>query len=163
MSLRYRFLAAGLLLGMFWNGCEAQPLDDAADNPFIVRQTPLEANLEKMRAALRLSSEQERLFDAVAERLRGTARDREAAIVAAAMDRNREAQAPRDPGAALRARADRLIKYAENLRALADAETSFFASLSEEQKRIADMILTKDSLGLHDGLRRRARRTDGNG
>lgn len=163
MFLRNGFLPSCLLSCFLVHASLAQPLDRAADNPFVARQLPLESHLAEMKRALRLSSEQERLFAAVADQLRKAAQEREAASVAAVMDRNRDSSLPLDPGAPLRARADRLSRHVENLRALADAETSFFASLSDEQRRIAEHVLPRDVLGLRDGFRRRGRRMDGNG
>lgn len=163
MFLRRGFFLLCVLTGAFPGESRAEPFDRPMDNPFVARQSPLETHLAELGRALRLSGDQERLFAALTEQLHKTARDREAASVAAAIDRNREPRLPKDPGAALRARADRLSRHVENLRALADAETSFFASLSEEQRRIAELVLPRDLLGLHDIFRRRGRRADGNG
>lgn len=163
MLLRNGFFLVCLLFGVLPGASAAEPLDRSADNPFVMRPSPLETRLMDLKQALRLSGDQEKLFAAVADQLRRAAQEREAASVAAAIDRNREPQFPQDPGAPLRARADRLSRHVENLRALADAETSFFASLSEEQRRIAALVLPKDILGLRDVFRRRGRRMDGNG
>ncbi len=163
MLLRNGFFLVCLLFGLSPGASVAQPLDRSADNPFVMRQNPLDTRLTELKRTLRLSSDQEKLFAAVADQLHRAAQEREAASVAAAIDRNREPQLPRDPGAPLRARADRLSRHVENLRALADAETSFFASLSDEQRRIAELVLPRDILGLYDGFRRRGRRMDGNG
>lgn len=163
MFLRNGFLLVCFLFGVLPGASVAEPLDRSTDNPFVMRRSPLETHLTELKQALRLSGDQEKLFAAVTEQLRKAAQEREAASVAAAIDRNREPQLPKDPGAPLRARADRLSRHVENLRALADAETSFFASLSEEQRRIAELVLPRDFLGLHDVFRRRGRRMDGNG
>ncbi|PWB78788.1 MAG: amino acid ABC transporter substrate-binding protein [Methylocystaceae bacterium] len=163
MFLRNGFFLVCFLFGVFSGEAVAESFDRFADNPFVMRQNPLETHLSELKQAMRLSSDQEELFAAVAEQLRKAAQEREAASVAAAIDRNREPQFPKDPGAPLRARADRLSRHVESLRALADAETSFFASLSEEQRRIAELVLPKDILGLHGVFRRRGRRLDGNG
>jgi hypothetical protein len=140
----------------------AEPLNRATDNPFVARRSPLDTHIDEWRVVLRLSGEQEQLFSTFERQLHVVVQDRDAAIVAAAIDRNRDG-APRDPGAPLRARADRLSRHVENLRALADAETSFFASLSDEQRRIADRVLPRDVLGVHDPFRRRGIRPDRNG
>lgn len=162
MLLRNGFFPSCLLFCVLGTAV-AQPFDGPADNPFVMRRTSLETRLTEMKQALRLSSEQEKLFADVADQLRKAAQEREAASVAAAIDRNREQPYPQDPGAPLRARADRLSRHVERLRALADAESSFFASLSDEQRRIAEFVLPRDVLGLQDGFRRRGRRMDGNG
>lgn len=142
----------------------AEPLRRATpDNPFIAHAPPLDHRFDEWRRALRLTAEQDRLFSAMEGYLRRTAAERDAAIVAAAIDRNRDQRLPRDPGEHLRARAERLSRHAESLRALADSETSFFGSLSDEQRRIADEILPKDVLGARGLFRRRGMRADGNG
>lgn len=166
MLLRFAFLlaAASLLVCPFCAPPVAEPLRRAAiDNPFVAQARPVEQRFEEWRRALRLSAEQEKLFTAMEGQIRRAAEDRDAAILATVIDRNREARLPRDPGEHLRARAERLTRHAEHLRALADAETSFFASLSEEQRRIADEVLPKDVLGLRDIFRRRGRPSDKNG
>ena len=163
MLLRFAIAwAASLLACVVADAPVAEPLTRPAGNPFVARSSPLETHMEEWRLALRLSGEQERLFSAFQQQLHVVEQERDAAIVAAAIDRNRDA-APRDPGAPLRARADRLSRHAENLRALADAETSFFASLSDEQRRIADRVLPRDVLGARDLFRRRGVRLDRNG
>ncbi|BBU61089.1 hypothetical protein MSC49_10240 [Methylosinus sp. C49] len=163
MLLRFAIaLAVSLMAFVVADAPIAEPLNRPAENPFVPRRNPLESHMDEWRGALRLSGEQERLFSAFAQQLHALVRDRDAAIVAAAIDRNRDI-APRDPGAPLRARADRLSRHVENLRALADAESSFFASLSDEQRRIADHVLPRDVLGAHDLFRRRGMRPDRNG
>ncbi|WP_166142334.1 Spy/CpxP family protein refolding chaperone [Methylosinus sp. RM1] len=163
MLLRFAIaLAASFLAFVVCDAPIAEPLNRVAENPFVARRSPLESHMDEWRLALRLSGEQDRLFSTFAEQLHVVVRDRDAAIVAAAIDRNREG-APRDPGEPLRARADRLSRHVENLRALADAETSFFASLSVEQRRTADRVMPRDVLGAHDLFRRRGIRPDRNG
>lgn len=164
MLLRIGFvLVASLFFGVLSGPPSAQPLNRAADNPFIAHPSPFETHLGEWKQALRLSGDQEKLFAAVADQLQKASQERDAAIVAAAIDRNREPRFPNDPGEPLRARADRLTRHVENLRALADAETSFFASLSDEQRRIAEQVLPRDFLGLYDIFRRRRPRLDRNG
>lgn len=142
----------------------AQPSSrSAADNPFVPRLSPLDRQIGEWRLALRLDGEQEKLFAALERELREAAQDREAAIVASAIDRNREERLPADPGELLRARADRLSRLVDGLRRLADAETAFFGSLSEDQRRVADKIVSKEVLGLYDQFRRRGPRADRNG
>ncbi|MBG0810165.1 Spy/CpxP family protein refolding chaperone [Methylosinus sp. H3A] len=163
MLLRFAIaLATSLLVCVVAGAPVAEPFNRAADNPFVARRSPLETHIDEWRLALRLSGEQERLFSAFEQQLQVVVQDRDAAIVAAAIDRNRDS-VPRDPGAPLRARAERLSRHVDNLRALADAETSFFASLSDEQRRIADRVLPRDVLGVHDLFRRRGIRPDRNG
>lgn len=156
-------LAVGVLACGLAREPSAQPLERAAENPFVLRRAPLDTRIEEWRAAMRLSGEQAALFAEVEALLRKLVRDRDASVVAAAIDRNRQSGAPRDPGEALRAKAERLSRHVENLRALADAETSFFGSLSDEQRRIADRLLPKDLLGGHDPFRRRGPRPRGSG
>jgi hypothetical protein len=163
MLLRFAIaLAMSLLVCVIADAPVAEPLNRATENPFVARRSPLEIHIAEWRGALRLSGEQERLFSTFERQLNVVVEERDAAIVAAAIDRNRDA-VPRDPGAPLRARADRLSRHVENLRALADAETSFFASLSDEQRRIADHVLPRDVLGAHEIFRRRGMRPDRNG
>lgn len=161
MLSRNGFFLLCFLFGVAPDASVAEPLDRSMDNPFVVRQSPLEAVLAEVEQTLRLSDDQERLFAALVEQLHKAARDREAASVAAAIDRNREPRPPRDPGSALRAKAECLSRYVENLRALADAEKSFFASLTDEQRRIAEVVLPEDLLASRDRFRRRGRRGGG--
>jgi hypothetical protein len=165
MLLRIGFvLATALLVGLLSTPPIAEPLDRASmANPFVSPAPPLERRFEEWRQALRLSGEQDELFRSMERHLRRVADERDAAIVAAAIDRNGEPRSPRDPGAPLRARAERLSRHAESLRALADAESSFFGSLSEEQRRIADDMIPRDVLTLRDVFRRRGLRPDKNG
>ncbi|ATQ68364.1 Spy/CpxP family protein refolding chaperone [Methylosinus trichosporium] len=165
MLLRIGFvLATTLLVCLLSTPPIAEPLDRAAVvNPFVAPAPPLERRFDEWREALRLSGEQDRLFRSMELHLQRVADERDAAIVAAAIDRNREPRSARDPGAALRARAERLSRHAESLRALADAESSFFASLSDEQRRIADDMIPRDTLNLRDVFRRRGLRPDKNG
>ncbi|MBY6241010.1 amino acid ABC transporter substrate-binding protein [Methylosinus sp. Sm6] len=168
--LRIGFLRIGFLLaaclfgGLFSCPPVAEPLDRAAmENPFVAPVQPLERRFEEWRMALALTGEQEKLFRAMEGCLRLIAEERDAAVVAAAIERNREPRLALDPGAPLRARADRLSRYADSLRALAEAESSFFASLSEKQRRVAEDIVPKDVLNLRDLFRRRGLRPDKNG
>jgi hypothetical protein len=166
MLLRFAFslATASLLVCLPAAAPIAEPVSRGAiDNPFVAQARPVERRFDEWRRALRLSAEQEKLFAAMEGYIRRAAEDRDAAIVAAVIDRNRETRLPRDPGEHLRARADRLSRHAEHLRALADAETSFFASLSDEQRRIADDVLPKDVLGLRDIFRRRSAPSERNG
>jgi hypothetical protein len=141
----------------------AEPLDRAAvENPFVSPVQPFERRFDEWRQALRLTGDQETLFSTMERDLRRVSEERDAAVVAAAIDRNKEPRLARDPGATLRALAERLSRHADSLRALADAESSFFGSLSDEQRRIADDILPKDVLNLRD-FRRRGARPDKNG
>ncbi|CAN2534406.1 hypothetical+protein [Methylocapsa aurea] len=163
MLLRFAIaLAMSFLACVIADAPVAEPLGRVAENPFVARRSALESHIDEWRLALRLSGEQDRLFSAFEQQLHALVQERDAAIVAAAIDRNRDS-APRDPGAPLRARAERLSRHVENLRALADAESSFFASLSVEQRRIADRVLPRDVLGAHDLFRRRGMRPDRNG
>ena len=163
MLLRFAIaLAMSLLACIVADAPIAEPLNRAAENPFVARRSPLETHIDEWRLALRLSGEQERLFSSFEQQLHVVVQERDAAIVAAAIDRNRDG-VPRDPGAPLRARADRLSRHVDNMRALADAESSFFASLSDEQRRVADRVLPRDVLGVHDLFRRRGMRPDRNG
>jgi hypothetical protein len=153
-------LAASLFLGLFSCPPVAKPLGEATENPFVARQSPLETRLAECRAALRLSPDQDRLFVAFTDQLRQARQEHDAEVVAAAIDRNRARRMPHDPGDVLRARADRLTRQAERLRRLADLESSFFASLSQEQQRIAAQGLGPDLFGLNGGSRRRGPRMD---
>lgn len=166
MLLRLGFVTATtLIVGLLSVPPNAEPLRRATpDNPFVaLAPSRLAPRFDDWRRALRLTTEQDRLFSAMEGHLRQTVEERDAAIVAAAIDRNRELRLPRDPGENLRARAERLSKHAESLRALGNAETSFFESLSDDQRRIAEEILPKDVLGARGLFRRRGMRADGNG
>jgi len=121
------------------------------------RAVLLDARLGAIRAALKLSADQEKLWQPVEAVIRKSAALQDQRIEEM---RNRMAQ-PRDgaqpgfdPIAKLRKHADRLTAEAQRMRDFADAAAPLYASLSEDQKRRAFLLLDRargDVLGFGDG------------
>ena len=97
-----------------------------------------DARIAALRAGLRLTPDQEKLWPAVEEAIRG--------IVAQRRDRMGDGREIRqqlrdDFPAAIRSMADRQAARAEALRRVADATAPLYASLDESQKRRASVLL----------------------
>lgn len=107
------------------------------------RAALMDGRIAGLRAALKLSPEQEKLWPPVEQVLRENAKQRADAWTArrerwSAMRGDRAAGTPRetrDIPAEIRARADGLTKRADSMRKLADASTPLYAALDDGQKR----------------------------
>jgi len=101
-----------------------------------------DARMDIVRAALRLTPEQEKFWPALEDAIRARAKDREARIesviaqVREARDRSAfEVLRDRNPVEFLHRRADALAQRATDLKKLADAWQPLYQTLSAEQKR----------------------------
>ncbi len=96
-----------------------------------------DAHFAAMKAMLRLTPEQEKLWPPVEQALRATMTQR-----AARLQAMRGAQAtPPDPVAQMRAMADAAIARGENMRKIADAAQPLYASLDDQQKRRVGLMM----------------------
>ena len=104
----------------------------------------LDARIGAIKAALRLTPDQEKLWEAVEAFIRKAAalRDQRIEEMRERMAQFREGMAPAfDPIARLRARADRIAMRATLMREFADAAAPLYASLSDDQKRRAFFLI----------------------
>jgi hypothetical protein len=120
------------------------------------RAVLLDARIGAIKAALRLSANQEKLWAPVEAIIRKNAalRDQRVQDTRDRMAQSREAM-PRafDPIARLRNQADRMAARAGRMREFADAAAPLYASLSDDQKRRAFLLLNRtrvDPMGLGD-------------
>lgn len=97
----------------------------------------LDAHIAALRAGLKLSSDQERLWPPVEQALRAMAQVHFAHMQTMAQRRDRMRD---DPIGALRAMADQMGQGAEAARKLADAAAPLYASLDDGQKRRLRML-----------------------
>jgi hypothetical protein len=121
------------------------------------RAVLLDARIGAIKAALKLSPEQEKLWGPVEAAIRKNAalRDQTTQEMHDRMAQSREAMRP-DPIARLRHQADRMTAHAGRMREFADAAAPLYASLSDDQKRRAFLLLNRshdDLLGLGEGGR----------
>lgn len=116
-----------------------------------------------LKAALRLTPDQEKLWPPVEQALRERAKERAEAAAArrerwASFRESRAAgkEVAPDPAAEMRARSDRMAQAAASLRKLADATGPLYASLDEAQKRRFGMLLhmmgRHHMMGGHHGM-----------
>ncbi len=121
------------------------------------RAVLLDARIGAIKAALKLSPDQEKLWEPVEAAIRKNAASRDQTMqeMRDRMAQSREAMHPMfDPIARLRHEADRMAARAGRMREFADAAAPLYASLSDDQKRRAFLILNRshgDLLGLGDG------------
>jgi hypothetical protein len=97
----------------------------------------LDAHIAALRAGLKLSSDQERLWPPVEQAFRAMAQVHFAHMQTMAQRRDRMRD---DPIGALRAMADQMGQGAEAARKLADAAAPLYASLDDGQKRRLRML-----------------------
>ncbi|MBV8769865.1 MAG: Spy/CpxP family protein refolding chaperone [Hyphomicrobiales bacterium] len=121
------------------------------------RAVLLDARIGAIKAALKLSPDQEKLWEPVEAAIRKNAASHDQRMQEA---RNRGAEyrdgmAPSfDPIARLRNEADRMSARAGRMREFADAAAPLYASLSDDQKRRAFLLLNRsraDLMGLGEG------------
>jgi LTXXQ motif family protein len=108
------------------------------------RAVLLDARIGAIKAALRLTPDQEKLWEPVEAFIRKAAalRDQRIEEMRERMAQFREGMAPAfDPIARLRARADRVAMRATLMREFADAAAPLYASLSDDQKRRAFFLI----------------------
>ncbi|MBV9520659.1 MAG: Spy/CpxP family protein refolding chaperone [Hyphomicrobiales bacterium] len=121
------------------------------------RAVLLDARIGAIKAALKLSPDQEKLWDPVEAAIRKNAalRDQRLQEMRNRAAENRDALAPAfDPIARLRNEANRMAARAGRMREFADAAAPLYASLSDDQKRRAFLLLNRsriDVLGLGEG------------
>jgi hypothetical protein len=123
------------------------------------RAVLLDARLGAIRAALKLTPDQEKLWQPVEACIRKSAalQDQRIQEMRGRMAQPRDGTQGFDPIAKLRKHADRLTAAAERMREFADSMAPLYASLSEDQKRRAFLLLDRargDVLGLGDGSQR---------
>jgi LTXXQ motif family protein len=118
------------------------------------RAVLLDARIGAIKAALKLSPDQEKLWQPVEAAIRKNAASRDQATqeMRDRMAQSHEAMRPAmDPIARLRNEADRMTAHAGRMREFADAAAPLYASLSDDQKRRAFLLLNRrhgDLLGL---------------
>ena len=135
------------------------------------RAVLLDARIGAIKAALKLSPDQEKLWGPVEAAIRKNAalRDQSAQEMRDRMAEGREAMRPTfDPIARLRNEADRMAARAGRIREFADAAAPLYASLSEDQKRRAFLVLNRNhgdpfGLGEEGGGQGFGRRGGGSG
>lgn len=121
------------------------------------RSALVDARIAGMKAGLKLTAEQEKLWPPVETALRDMARQREEARAArrerwSSFRESRAAGKPieRDMIADLRARSDRMAAAADGMRKLADAAAPLYATLDEGQKRRLGALV---AMGRGGGMR----------
>lgn len=120
------------------------------------RAVLLDARIGAIKAALRLSADQEKLWAPVEAIIRKNAalHDQRVQEMRGRMAQSREAMPPAfDQIARLRNQADRMAARAGRMREFADAAAPLYASLSDDQKRRAFLLLNRtrvDPMGLGD-------------
>ena len=110
------------------------------------RAVLLDARIGAVKAVLKLTADQEKLWEPVETVIRKTAALRAQRVQAMRERLARSAGAPGpafDPVARLRREADHLTARAALLREFADAAAPLYASLSEDQKRRAFLLLSR--------------------
>jgi LTXXQ motif family protein len=121
------------------------------------RAVLLDARIGAIKAAIKLSPDQEKLWEPVEAAIRKNAalRDQTMQEKRDRMAQSHEAMRPAfDPIARLRHEADRMAARAGRMRDFADAAAPLYASLSDDQKRRAFLILNQSHgnlLGLGEG------------
>ncbi|MBV9567646.1 MAG: Spy/CpxP family protein refolding chaperone [Hyphomicrobiales bacterium] len=121
------------------------------------RAVLLDARIGAIKAALKLSADQEKLWEPVEATIRKNAawRDQRFQEMRNRPAENRDILAPAfDPIARLRHEADRMTARAGRMREFADVAAPLYASLSDDQKRRAFLLLNRsraDLLGLGEG------------
>lgn len=121
------------------------------------RAVLLDARIGAIKAALKLSGDQEKLWEPVEAAIRKNAALRDQAMQESRdrMAQSHDAMRPAfDPIAKLRNEADHMTARAGRMREFADAAAPLYASLSDDQKRRAFLILNRshgDFLGLGEG------------
>lgn len=128
------------------------------------RAAMVDGRIAGLKAALRLTPDQEKLWPPVEQALRERAKERAEAAAArrerwASFRENRASgkEVAPDPAAEMRARSDRMAQAAASLRKLADATGPLYASLDEAQKRrfgaLLHMMGRHHMMGGHHGWR----------
>ncbi|TDR93398.1 Spy/CpxP family protein refolding chaperone [Enterovirga rhinocerotis] len=120
------------------------------------RSAFLDGRIAGMKAGLKLTAEQDKLWPPVETALRDMAREREEARAARreSWASFRESKAAgkaveRDPIASLRARSERMAKSAASMGKLADAAAPLYATLDEGQKRRLGALMVRGQGGPH--------------
>jgi hypothetical protein len=117
----------------------------------------LDARLGAIRAALRLTADQEKLWQPVESFIRQSAtfQARRVEALRGRLEQAADGSLPAfDPIAKLRKRADHMTAEAQRMREFADAAAPLYASLSDEQRRRALLLLERargDVIGFGDG------------
>ena len=123
------------------------------------REAFTDARIAALRAGIKLTPDQEKLWPPVETAIRDLARQQEAGRQAM---RDRRERMREDAPAALRAMADAASARGDALRKLADATAPLYATLDEGQKRRA-MVLARPlrpGFGRHRGWRHREKDDD---
>lgn len=137
--------AASLAVAQDRSPASQGPFPDRGRNAWTQddRAALVDGRIAGLKAALKLTAEQGKLWPPVEQTLRDNAKQRAEAWTArrerwASMRADRAAGTPRDARdipAEIRARADNLTKRADSMRKLADASTPLYAALDDGQKR----------------------------
>ena len=128
------------------------------------RAVLLDARIGAVKAVLKLTPDQEKLWEPVEALIRKAAasRAREAQEIRDRMAKAGDGGGPGfDPIARLRRQADRMTARAAFMREFADAASPLFSSLSEDQKRRALLLINRargDMTGMGDMAQRDLRR-----
>ncbi|MBW7965267.1 Spy/CpxP family protein refolding chaperone [Bradyrhizobium sp. BR 10261] len=105
-----------------------------------------------VKAALQLTSEQEKLWPAVEEAIRNRAKNRQARLerIAELHDDATDPLHQTNPVELMQRRADRLIQRGADLKKLADAWEPLYRTLSDDQKRRMSFASYVVVRGMHD-------------
>lgn len=109
----------------------------------------IDARIAALRAAARLTPEQEKNWPPVEQAIRALAQQR-----FEHMQARRNAAPPASPIERLRQRADYMTDRAAGLRRLADAAQPLYQSLDESQKRRLAFVMRRSMGGMHHGMHR---------
>ena len=125
-----------------------------------------DARINIAKAALQLTSDQEKYWPAVEDAIRARAKDRQARVAAAAEQvqkvrgGNFEAAGDRNPVEFLRQRADILAQRATGLKKLADAWQPLYQALDSNQKRRMAFLSILVLRDMGNGVERRRFQSD---
>ncbi|TCT05561.1 Spy/CpxP family protein refolding chaperone [Aquabacter spiritensis] len=114
------------------------------------RAALLDARIAALKAGLKLTPDQDKLWPAVEAALRDTAKD---AVARRAERADRPRSAEPDPIARLRFQADMMTKRAADLTKIADAAGPLYQTLDDGQKHRLQILLRKEfrAMGPHGG------------
>lgn len=116
-----------------------------------------DARIASLKAALKLTPDQEKLWPGVEATLKQVAKDRQARRdeARAAREAARQAQTAPDPIARMRAIASRMDASAADLRKIADAADPLYKTLDDAQKQRLNVIIRQNMRGMggHHGPR----------
>ena len=150
----------------------ASPLAYAAETSSTVGMThPSAADLNSLtdarvamiKAALQLTSDQEKYWPAVEDAIRARAKNRQARWERVAELRDRgpiEALHERNPIEVMQRRAERLSQRAADLKKVADAWEPLFKTLSEDQKKRMAVVTVVAARGIRDTIERHVEAQD---